>query len=155
MLTGHLPCPGFFRAALRAISFCEDCFRALSWGFPSWSPPLLPPPQAVGSPRDLGKSRKAEQPCSPVADRIGPRALARAPRLRRIPITLPFWPAEPVKAESRSAGCSFVLPGAGAAWRAGTAGAPGASSFGTSSFHAHCPSSIFFSPTTRKMWLRY
>lgn len=37
--------------------------------------------------------------CLPAADKIGPRALARAPRLLRIPITVPFWPAEPVQGE--------------------------------------------------------
>lgn len=35
--------------------------------------------------------------CLPAADKIGPRALARAPRLLRIPITVPFWLAEPVQ----------------------------------------------------------
>lgn len=52
------------------------------------------------------------QPHSPVADRTGPSALARAPRLLRIPMTLPFWLAEPGQAESHQSAWSFDLPGA-------------------------------------------
>lgn len=38
----------------------------------------------------------------PVAEVIGPNALARAPRLLKMPITAPFWLADPVKVSNRN-----------------------------------------------------
>lgn len=75
-------------------------------------PLFCQPSQAVGARvllcvAEAGGSR---MPHSPVADRMGPRALARAPRLRRIPMTRPFWLAEPVRRARISAG---VLLGQG------------------------------------------
>lgn len=75
-------------------------------------PLFCQPSQAVGARvllcvAEAGGSR---MPHSPVADRMGPRALARAPRLRRIPMTRPFWLAEPVWRARISAG---VLLGQG------------------------------------------
>lgn len=48
------------------------------------------------------KRGRSTRPHSPAAARIGPRALARAPRLLRMPMTRPFWPAVPVQAERDS-----------------------------------------------------
>lgn len=79
--------------------FCKDNFMGLPFPFR---------PSSAG----CWQRRKEQEPHSPVADRIGPRALARAPRLRRIPITRPFWLAEPVQTES---GCGGVLLGQGTA----------------------------------------
>lgn len=75
--------------------------------------PLLPHLGCLVPRRGRGR-----RPHSPAAARMGPRALARAPRLLRMPMTRPFWPAVPVQAECDTGGSghgcssgSFVLWG--------------------------------------------
>lgn len=46
---------------------------------------------------------------SPEAATMGPNALARAPRLRSVPMTVPFCPGEPVGEKGPSGAC-WLLP---------------------------------------------
>lgn len=46
-------------------------------------------------PKEKDKGQLLIKASSPEDDTTGPMALAKAPKLRRIPITVPFWLAEP------------------------------------------------------------
>lgn len=47
---------------------------------------------------------------SPEAATMGPKALARAPRLRSVPMTVPFCPGEPVGEKEGPSGACWLLP---------------------------------------------
>lgn len=90
----------------------------------------------------LAKAGRRTGPHSPVAETMGPRALARAPRLLRIPMTRPFWLAEPAQGGSRYSVCRFCL-GQGQCARQGTVGAHRASVFRR--YFPHAPPPPFIS----------